>query len=384
MSRIRVGVVGVGHLGRHHARIFAGMPDVDLVAVADARIEQARSVAEPLGCRAVSSHLDLLGLVDAVSIAVPTSLHREVAGVFLERGIPALVEKPLAASVSEGEELVDLALRGGAMLQVGHIERFNPVLAALDQFPLRPKFISAERLGTYSFRSTDIGAVLDIMIHDLDLLLSWNDSPITTVSAVGVSVFGEHEDVANARLWFADGCVAELTASRVSYAATRKMRIWSAEGYATLDFAARKATIVRPSETLRGGRLDVDGLDVTQPAAVREHIFGKVLNVDHAQGDAGEPLALELADFIDSARTARRPRVTGEDGLRALQVADQILASLRAHQWEGAALGPVGPRVRTSLANAHTSAIPAPKLWSARANRGSVGKTLDKRADGNE
>ncbi len=246
MMRLRVGVVGVGHLGQHHARILAAMPGVELVAIADSRVEQAQTVASRCGTRAVDDHHALVDLVDAVTIAVPTVLHREVAGPFLARGIATLVEKPMAASAAESERLVEDARAGGAVLQVGHIERFNPALRALEEMPIRPKFVNAERLSTYTFRSTDIGVVLDLMIHDLDLLLSLISSPVRSVAAVGVSLFGDHEDVANARIEFEDGSIANLTASRASYTPTRKMRIWGAEGYASLDFAAKKATAGAP------------------------------------------------------------------------------------------------------------------------------------------
>jgi predicted dehydrogenase len=368
MDRLRIGVVGVGHLGRHHARILAGLEGARLVGVADCRIEQARAVAGPLGVRAFRDHRDLLDEVDAVSIAVPTTLHRAIAGDFLERGIPTLVEKPLAASLKEAEELVSLAKAGQAPLQVGHIERFNPALRALEGMALRPKYVSADRMGTYTFRSTDIGVVLDLMIHDIDVLLSLVRTPVRCVSAVGVSLFGGHEDVANARIEFEDGCVANLTASRASYQAQRRMRIWSAEAYATLDFATRQTTIIRPSERLRHGDLELDSLDISQPAAVREHLFGKVLRVDHvAPEESRDALTLELEEFLRVARRECQPRVPGADALRALRVADQVLLSLSLHQWEGRPDGPVGPKAGfapTPIAN-----LPAPKSWRYRPTR---------------
>ena len=201
--------------------------------------------------------------------------------------------------------------------------------------PIRPKFINAERLSTYTFRSTDIGVVLDLMIHDLDVLLSLINSPVRSVAAVGVSLFGEHEDVANARIEFEDGSVANLTASRASYTPTRKMRIWGAEGYASLDFAAKKATLVRPSEQLKRGKLDLDGVDLGHPTAVREHLFGKVLRVDTVEPESVDSLALELLDFVSAARGISRPRVSGEDALRAVRLADQVLRSLETHRWNG-------------------------------------------------
>jgi predicted dehydrogenase len=334
MSPLRVAVVGVGHLGQHHARILAAMPGVDLVAVVDARPEQAQAVAARCGTIAVADHRSLLGSVDAVTIAVPTSLHRSVAGAFLERRIATLVEKPMAATAADSEALVEQARKTGALLQVGHIERFNPALRALEQRPIRPRYISAERLSTYTFRSTDIGVVLDLMIHDLDLLVSMVGAPVRSVEAVGVSLFGEHEDVANARIEFHDGSVANLTASRASYTPIRKMRIWGAEGYASLDFAAKRATLMQPSEQLKSGRLDLEGVDLSQPAAVREHLFGNVLRVDRMEADPVEPLALELRNFIDAARGLAHPRVSGEEALRAVRLADQVLRSLEAHRWD--------------------------------------------------
>jgi predicted dehydrogenase len=335
MKRLRVGVVGVGHLGQHHARILASLPDVELVAVADSRLEQAQTIADRFGTRAVSDYHHLLDRVDAVSIAVPTMLHREVAETFLSRGIPTLVEKPLASSLTEAEQLVALSHATGALLQVGHIERFNPALTALQQTPIRPKFIHAERLSTYTFRSTDIGVVLDLMIHDIDLVLSMVASPVRFVAAVGVSLFGDHEDVANTRIDFENGTVANLTASRASYTAMRKMRIWGTEGYASLDFATRQATLVQPSEEFLHGMVDMEGVDIGQPTAVKEHLFGKVLRVDKVQTAGSEPLAQELEEFVQSVRGDSRPRVSGDDALRAMQVADQVIRSLNAHRWEG-------------------------------------------------
>ena len=227
------------------------------------------------------------------------------------------------------------ARAGGAVLQVGHIERFNPALRALEQLPIRPKYISAERLSTYTFRSTDIGVVLDLMIHDLDLLLSLITAPVRSVAAVGVSLFGEHEDVANARIEFEDGSVANLTASRASYTPTRKMRIWGAEGYASLDFAAKKATLVRPSEQLKRGQLDLEGVDLSQPPPCASISSARSLRVDQVEPEPLEPLALELADFVSAARGDSRPRVSGEDALRAVRLADQILRSLETHRWNG-------------------------------------------------
>ncbi len=258
-----------------------------------------------------------------------------------------------------------------ALLQVGHIERFNPALKALDRLPIRAKYISAERLSTYTFRSTDIGVVYDLMIHDIDLVLSFVKAPVRSVSAVGVCLFGEHEDVANARIEFEDGSVADLTASRASYAATRKMRIWGVEGYASLDFATKQATLVRPSEQLKDGRLELDGVDLTRPAAVKEHLFGNVLRVDHVHAEGGEPLALELENFVSAVRGAERPRCSGEDALRAIRLAAQIVRSLETHRWEGE------PATAVSGASA---TLQGPHVWrlnSLRRSASGGGKLAD-------
>ncbi len=334
---MRVGVVGVGHLGRHHARILAGLDGVTLVGVADSRIDQARTIAAPLGVAAYESLQQLLDRVDAVSVAVPTKFHREVALPFLQRGIHTLIEKPLATSLAEAEELVEAAQAHRAILQVGHIERFNPTLGFLMRSDLRPRYLSAERLSTYTFRSTDIGVVLDLMIHDIDLVLNAVRDDVVAVSAVGMSVFGGHEDVANARLWFEDGTVADLSASRASMHATRKLRVWSETGYAALDFKTKQAMIVRPSETLRNGRLDLDGVDMANAEAVKSRLFDGVLNVERcdAGNDTREPLALELAEFVAAIRERRAPLVSGADALRSMRVADLVLQGIATHPWGG-------------------------------------------------
>ncbi|AMV39758.1 Gfo/Idh/MocA family protein [Planctomyces sp. SH-PL62] len=360
MKPLRVAVVGVGHLGRHHARILGSLPGVELVAVADSRPEQAQAVAESLGTRAVLDYRELIGRVDAVSVAVPTVLHREVAGAFLENGVPAMVEKPLAGTIAEAEELVAIARSTGAALQVGHIERFNPAFSTLQGSPIRPRFLSAERLAMYTFRSTDVGVVFDLMIHDIDLVLSLVDSPVRSVSAVGVGLFGDHEDVADARIEFANGTVANLSASRASYATSRKMRIWGAEGYASLDFAAKQATVVRPSDEFLAGGVDLEGVDLAQPAAIKEHLFGKVLRVDRIEPPGCDQLTLELQDFVDSVRNGTRPRVTGEDALAAVRLADQIVRAIDAHRWEGDAQAPPPPAHAAEAG----SALRGPHAWS--------------------
>jgi predicted dehydrogenase len=336
-------VVGVGHLGKEHARILAGLPEVELIGVADINAEQADVVARRNNTRAFTDYWPLLNLVDAASIAVPTTQHFAVAAEFLRRGIPLLVEKPLAFNCHEGETLVKLARENEAILQVGHIERFNPAFEELHQRPFQPKFVSCERVGPFTGRSTDIGVVLDLMIHDLDLLLTLVRSTVQNVEALGVSLFGKHEDVANARLRFANGCVAELTASRISPSPARRMHVWAPEGYARLDFQTRRLSLVQPSARLRQHGLDPARLDPARRARIKEELFGRYLETVDIDGHMQDQLTSELRHFVDCVLTGTPPRVTGAHGLEALMTAETILDRIRNHAWDGDSAGPVGP-----------------------------------------
>ena len=346
MTRVRMAVIGVGHLGQHHARILASMPDVELVGVADANPEQARLIAERLKTIPYESFEPLLGRVDAVSVVTPTIHHHSVAAAFLRHGVPVLVEKPVCRTVAEADDLIALADRAGVPFQVGHIERFNPAFEELVKRPIRAKFIEAERHGPFTGRSIDIGAVLDLMIHDLDLLLSLVGSPVKTVSAVGAAVFGGHEDMVNARLEFANGCVAHVTASRITRLPKRRLRVWAPEGYAGIDFVTRKLTLVQISDEIRRQGIRVEELDSAAKARLKDDLFGRYLQVLNLDGDRkGDQLTAELRHFLDCVRTGSTPRVTGQDGRDALELAERVLTALRTHQWEGeaAADGPLGP-----------------------------------------
>lgn len=344
MTRLRMAVIGVGHLGQHHARILAGLPDVQLVGVVDASPEQAAAVANKLGTTAYTDFDPLLDEVDAVSVVTPTVHHHAVAAAFLRNGVPVLVEKPVCRTVSEAEDLIRLANAAGVPLQVGHIERFNPAFEELASRPIRPKFVEAERHGPFTGRSVDIGAVLDLMIHDLDLLLALVGSPVKTVDAVGAAVFGGHEDMVNARLVFESGCVAHVTASRISARPKRRLRVWASEGYAGIDFVSRKLSLVQQSGELRQFGIRVDRMDAAAKARLKDELFGRYLQTMQVDGDRKQDqLTAELRHFIDCVRTGRRPRVTGEAGRDALALAERVLASVRAHQWDGRPDGAVGP-----------------------------------------
>jgi predicted dehydrogenase len=337
-------VIGVGHLGQAHARVLAALDGVELVGVADVSAAQARQVADRHHTRAYTHFGPLLDQADAACIVVPTCHHHTVATAFLERGIPLLIEKPIAPTVEQAAELVDLARRKGVVLQVGHIERFNPAFEALCGRPIRPKFVECERHGPFTGRSTDIGAVLDLMVHDLDLLNALDGSAVVAVEAMGITVFGGQEDLVNARLRFASGCVAHVTASRISPHPKRRLRIWAAEGYAGIDFMQGRLALVQPSDELRRHGLNVAHLDPARRGALKDEIFTRyLLSQEQVCTSAEDQLTRELRHFVDCVRTGSRPRVSGEDGLAAVALAMRVLTSLREHQWEGRPDGPTGP-----------------------------------------
>lgn len=299
----RVAVIGVGHLGRHHARILSTLEGASLVAVADTDPVRAKDAAEATGARAVSDFRDLLGQVDAVTVAVPTELHRDIALPFLERGTAVLVEKPMARSLAEADELVEAARTSGATLAVGHTERYNPAVAAVMPLVTSPRFIEVHRLGVFPDRSLDIDVVFDLMIHDLDIVLALVGSDVSSVEAVGVPVLTQKFDIANARLRFASGCIANITASRISRERVRKIRFFQPDAYISIDYAAQ----------------EVEGWRLVRSESAKPRIEGGALPVER-----DEPLKRELADFVDAARTRRTPLVDGDAGRRALELATRI------------------------------------------------------------
>ncbi|MCI0639842.1 MAG: Gfo/Idh/MocA family oxidoreductase [Gemmataceae bacterium] len=344
MSNLKMAVVGVGHLGKEHARILSTMREVDLVGVADVNAEQAQAVAKRLGTQAFSDYWPLLNLVDAACIVVPTTAHEPVAAEFLKRGISLLVEKPLAATAQAAARLDELAQQNDALLQVGHIERFNPAFEELQRRPLQPKYIRAERLGPFTGRSTDIGVVLDLMVHDLDLILTLAGSEVESVEAMGVSVFGKNEDLATARLRFANGIVADVSASRAHRSPLRHMHLWGPEGYAGVDFGQRRVTLVQPAAHVRAHGLDPAKLDPASRSRLKDELFTRHFETLVVDGQNHDQLTAELRDFLHALATGKPPRVTGHDGLRAVTLAERVLGSLRQHSWTGHpdAIGPNG------------------------------------------
>ncbi|PYR95425.1 MAG: hypothetical protein DMF84_00975 [Acidobacteria bacterium] len=291
-------VIGVGHLGRHHARLLAELDGANLAAVVDTVPERAAAASDKTGARALSDYRELFGHVDAVTVAVPTELHREVALPFLERGTAVLVEKPIARSLTEADDMIAAARASAAVLAVGHTERYNPAVSAVLPLVSSPRFIEVHRLGVFPDRS-----LFDLMIHDLDVILAMVKSEVTAIEAVGVPVLTERYDIANARLRFANGCIANVTASRISRDRVRKIRFFQPDAYISIDYSAQ----------------EVEGYRLIRREGQRPEIQGGQLPIVHE-----EPLKRELADFIGAVRSRRAPLVTGEAGRRALALAQAI------------------------------------------------------------
>jgi predicted dehydrogenase len=311
-AELRTAVVGVGYLGRFHAQKYAEVPGSRLVAVVDASIETARRVGAELGVPGYSDHRELLGKVDAVSIAVPTPQHYSVARTFLENGVHVLVEKPITTTVAEAQELVDLAAARKRVLQVGHLERFNPAILAAEALLGRPRFVESHRLAPFKQRGTDVSVVLDLMIHDIDLIQTLVGAPIESIDAVGSSVFSDDLDIANARIRFVGGCVANTTASRVSLKQERKLRIFQDDAYFSIDLQQKILTVIRKKDA-------ATPVESAAQVAIEEQSF-----------DQGDALKVEIEAFLRAIREGSPPVVSGEDGLRALDTAIRIAKLVQA------------------------------------------------------
>lgn len=306
MTTLRAGVIGVGHLGQHHARLYASLPESTLVGVVDDNPERASVIARTYGTQVFRDVPSLLDHVEAVSIAVPTSGHYAVAKACLEAGKHVLVEKPIAVLLSEAQELVDAASRRGCTLQVGHSERFNPIMQMMRPYIQRPVLMECHRLGVYSPRGTDVDVVLDLMIHDLDLVLSCQPGRVEAVEATGLSVLSPTNDVVNARVRFETGCVANITASRISPKGMRQWRVFQPGGSVFIDFQSRQGVIGRRSED--SSHTSMNG-------------------VEEFQAGDSEPLRLQLESFLHAIRTKSCPIVSGEAGAVALDLAHRILSA---------------------------------------------------------
>ncbi len=315
MSKLKVGVIGVGSLGQHHARVYSEIKDVELVGVADSDPQRAGEIASKNKTRAFSDYRELLKQTQAVSVVVPTSLHYQVAKEVISAGNHLLLEKPITSKIAEAEELVALAEKKSVKLQVGHIERFNPAIRAASEHIHDPKFIECTRIAPFVSRGTDVPVVLDLMIHDIDIILSFVRSPLNNISAIGFNLVSEKEDIANARLEFANGCVANVTASRISIKKERKIRFFQRNAYINVDYMKPEVKIYK----LKGEPKGV--LDLAKLVDCRELKLDKV-----------EPLRAELSAFVDCVTGNSVPLVTGLDGLMALKVAGDILKTIEKHK----------------------------------------------------
>ena len=335
MSKLRTAVIGAGKMGSIHSRIYSQMDQVELVAIVDGQLDKATALSEKFGTKAYSDPAEILDLVDAVTVAVPTEHHAAVAKPFLARGIGVLVEKPLASTLKDAKEMLSLANEKGAILQVGYSERFNPVVQAMRRLDFTPRYMESQRVSPYTFRSTDVGVVLDMMIHDIDIMLSLVCSDVVDVQAVGVHVLGEHEDVANVRVVFASGCVANLTASRMAMSTDRKIRVFSEKAYLSLDCLNKQGVMINTDANInmmqwvreqqaKHGEVELQKMDWTE-----------LLKVEMLDMDDSEPLRLEQDDFIKSIQEKTRPQVSGEDAIAAMELAERIVKAIQAHRWEG-------------------------------------------------
>jgi predicted dehydrogenase len=317
---IRVGVIGVGSLGQHHARVYASLPGCELVGVVDADPARAAEIARKNRCKAFTSPKDLLGKVDAVSVAVPTAQHFEVGMAFLLAGVHCLIEKPISTELKEADALIAAGRVSKAILQVGHIERFNPAILALKEHRSEPLFIEAHRLGPYSPRNTDIDVVLELMIHDLDIVLAFVGRKVERVDAVGLPVLSHTEDIANVRLAFEGGCVANLTASRVTTDKQRKIRIFTRDAYLSVDYLAKQVRIHRLKEgadpSQAGSLIGLARMVATETLKIRDE----------------EQLKLELESFVEAIRTGSPPVVSGEDGRDAVALGLEIRRQMAEHR----------------------------------------------------
>jgi predicted dehydrogenase len=306
MKNLRVGVVGVGHIGKNHARLYAENETADFSAIYDTDAAHAAQIAQQYSVRAAASLEEFAELVDAASVATPTSSHFAVARPLLEKGKHLLIEKPIAENTVEASELAGLAVQRQLVLQVGHVERFNPVLSALEARLTHPRFIEAHRLSPFPNRSTDIGVVLDLMIHDLEIVLHLVRSPVQSIDAVGVPVLSRSEDIANARLRFENGCVANITSSRISPERMRKIRVFQEDAYLSLDYQNQTGEIYRKS----GGGIERAEVEIEKE----------------------EPLKRQILSFIECARTGLRPKVSGFEATAALELAVEITKRIGAGQ----------------------------------------------------
>jgi len=333
-GKIRTAIVGAGKMGSIHAKVYSQLPDSELVAIVDVDANKAGELAGKYNCLACTDCEQIFDKVDAVTISTPTVTHMTLAKLFLKRRIPVLIEKPLASSVREGRKIVSLARRYDTVVAVGHSERCNPVVQAMKRVQIEPKFIEAHRVSPYPFRSTDVGVVLDIMIHDIDIVLSLAASKVKRVDAVGVSVIGGAEDICNARIVFDNGCIANLTASRLALKTERRVHVFSRQAYLSVDYLKKSGIIIKTDPNVNvvewiREQQDSGGLDVTKVN------WPDLLHIEPLQIDDKEPVRLEQEAFLRAVRDRSfTPEVSAEEGLAALKCAQKIITCVKRHKWD--------------------------------------------------
>jgi len=324
LKKLNIAVIGTGHLGKEHARIYSEMPEVSLAGVVDVNKKTGEAVARRCNTNYYSSLEEILNKVDAASVVVPTRFHYEITKELLKNGIHVLVEKPMTGTVSEAEDLIKLSKETSTILQPGYIERFNPAIEAIQKLDVSLKFIECHRLSPFTFRSADIGVVLDLMIHDIDIILDLSKSKVKKIDAVGVGVISDKEDIANARIQFENGCVANITASRVSFEPMRKLRLFSENSYISLDYQKQEATIYKKSPELTPKSIITENTEVSTIKDLKNFVFGDLLKIEHIKMNNEEPLRKELESFVSCIKNGNQPVVSGEDGIKAIKVATII------------------------------------------------------------
>ena len=343
MSRIKTIVVGAGHLGRIHTRLANSLDIFDVVGVVDPSSEARNQFQAELGIQGFESIDQVPETFEAAIVAAPTGLHYPICQSLLEQGTHVLVEKPITVTTDEAKELVELADRSGAVLQVGHVERFNPAFEKLKEKVSHAKFIETRRMSEYTFRSTDVGVVLDLMIHDLDLILSLVESDVKQVDAVGISIMGEHEDIAQARLEFEDGAVAQLVASRCSFSRQRTIQVFSDRSFAQADLTTRQVQSIAPGDAMLSRAVDFLSMPAESQQQVRETLFTEWLPKYEQTAPEQNAILEEHKDFAESIVANRVPRVCGRQGSRALEVAHAVMDEIQGHHWYGESLPVSGP-----------------------------------------
>ena len=330
---VRVLVVGVGHLGKNHARVYTELDDAVLEGILDSSPDQAREIGEKLGVPYFSELTpELLSRIHAASIVTPTPTHAEVATRFIEAGISVLVEKPMTSTTEEGAALCKLADEAGVTLQVGHIERFNPVVLSAHPFLRDPVYIECDRIHPFSFRSVETSVVLDLMIHDIDIALNLVDSPVVGLEAVGTKVLSETEDLASARLTFENGCTVMVKASRVAIQKSRKMRIFSRDSYLSLDYIAKTGMRMGFKEGFDRKNIDIKEMAKMEADQGSYPLFTKYFSIEQLHVASDEPLKNELKSFLHAVKTGREPVVTGLHGLQAIEIATRIQLKIKEQQ----------------------------------------------------